>query len=201
MLQQKLPFLSLFPALLIVFGPAVRDLRTKEPAVHSMEANPASPEMCQAVRFTTTGVVCETIYGFTARLDFPQVDVGSVLAGREYLPDEEVVITVAETTQGLATYRSLEFSLHWEPVTPQFLQMHIHEYLPHWKNRIPYRLLWSARYEECALQNCAAWQSVHKSGEILPADVDHLPPGLAADSNFNGVPAAFWNVNLVYQER
>lgn len=166
-----------------------------------MEANPVIPEVCQVMQVTTTGVVCETVYSFTARLDFPQVDVESVLAGREYLPHNEAVFTVAEGTLGLAIYRNLEFSIHWEPVTPQFLQMYLNEYLPHWENRIPYRLLWSARYEECALQNCAAWQTVNKSGEILPADVDRLPPALAADSNFNGVPAAFWNANLIPQER
>lgn len=159
------------------------------------------PEVCQVIQVTATGVVCETISGFMVRLDFPPVDVGSVLSGHEYLPREDAVFTIAEGTLGLATYRNLEFSFQWEPVTPEFLQMHLQEYLPHWENRIPYRLLWSARYEECALNNCVAWQTVSKRGEILPADVDRLSPGLAADSNFNGVPAAFWNVNLIPQER
>jgi len=30
----------------------------------------------------------------------------------------------------------------------------------------------------------------------VPADIPALPEYLAADSNFNGVPASFWNTNL-----
>jgi hypothetical protein len=30
----------------------------------------------------------------------------------------------------------------------------------------------------------------------LPLDIPNLQAELAADSNFNGVPASFWNTNL-----
>jgi hypothetical protein len=30
----------------------------------------------------------------------------------------------------------------------------------------------------------------------LPAAIEDLSPSLAADVNFNGVPAAFWNENI-----
>ena len=35
-----------------------------------------------------------------------------------------------------------------------------------------------------------------EKGEFLPSDVKELPSDLAADVNFNGVPAAFWNTKV-----
>ncbi len=143
-----------------------------------------------------TGVICNSKYGFVARLDFPKVDLKDVLAGEEYLPRASTELTAHQKAFGNKVYRNLVFILRWEPNTPEFLQIHLKEYLPYWGNRVPYRLFWSARYEVCPVENCTEWVTVNEKGEFLPPDVNDLQDDLAADVNFNGVPAAFWNTNV-----
>jgi hypothetical protein len=197
MFKRKLQLLVILPALVIFVWPGGSDFQIKEAANSSTEAKPVLSEPCEDIQITTARVACKTKYGFTARLDFPQIDLKNVLAGNEYLPQAEAVFTEEQTTIGSKTYRNIDFSLQWAPVTPEFLQIYIHEYMPHWGNRVPYRLLWNTRYEECSVQNCMEWRLINQTGEILPPDVEGLHPDLAADSNFNGVPASFWNVNVI----
>jgi hypothetical protein len=115
-----------------------------------------------------------------------------VLQGDSHLPRQSEFVFISEKVVDDAVYQNLTLGLHWEPATPAFLQMHLEEYLPYWENRIPYRLFWSAQYEVCG-QNCSA---VFTEGEFLPDDIEDLSPSLAADINFNGVPAAFWNTRV-----
>ena len=196
MFKRKLKFLLFLPALFIAIWPGSNHVQTKEPSIPSLEPKAVNPEPCEAIQITTVGVACQSRYGFTASLDFPQIRLKTVLDGDEYLPETEAVFTENEKTIGSTTYRDIAFILQWEPVTPEFLQIYIAEYLPHWGNRVPYRLFWKVRYEECSVQNCLEWRAVNETGEVLPPDVEGLNPDLAADSNFNGAPAAFWNVNL-----
>jgi len=93
---------------------------------------------------------------------------------------------------GGVDYKNLTIILQWKPVTPEFLQMYLSEYLQYWGNRIPYRLFWNTSYELCD-ESCSIYTD---SGEFLPEDIDGLSPTLAADSNFNGMPASFWNMNI-----
>lgn len=142
-------------------------------------------------------MTCESSYGFTARLDFPQVDVESVLAGEGLFPSTEATFYADEQVINGVQYRDFTFVLRWESTTPDFLQVYMTDILPGWEGKgIPYRLLWRASYESCAADNCETWTQVEERGEYLPLDIPGLPEELAADSNFNGVPVSFWNTNL-----
>ena len=152
---------------------------------------------CRTVQVSHTGAICESRYGFTARLDFPQVDVASVLAGEQFSPNTEAAFSADDQVIDGVQYRNITFILRWESATPDFLQAHITEMEPAWEGKgIPYRLLWRAGYETCAADGCETWTQVQDRGEYLPLDIPDLPEELAADSNFNGVPASFWNTNL-----
>lgn len=142
---------------------------------------------CEILEITSSGAVCD---GY--RLNFPGVDLKEVLDGHGHLPRGSVHIFIPEKSDGAGVYRNIALDLRWEPATPEFLQIYLEEYLPYWGDRIPYRLLWSARYEVCP-ETCSSFSD---AGEFLPEDIDDLSPSLAADVNFNGMPAAFWNVNV-----
>lgn len=152
---------------------------------------------CKELQITSAGVICETIFGFEASLDFPEVDLRAALAGNEYLPQTEHLFEVDETNYNGKSYRLINLELRWEPNTPDFLQIYLAEYVPYWGNRVPYRLLWKARYEVCSVEFCTIWVEVKEKGEFLPSDIQNLESGLDADVNFNGVPAAFWNSHIL----
>ena len=156
-----------------------------------------NPSFCQKVKVSQIGAICESPYGFTARLDFPQVDVENVLAGEQFFPNTEATFSVEDQMIGEVQYRNIRFVLRWESTTPDFLQVYMKEIEPAWEGKgIPYRLLWRASYETCLAGNCETWTEIKDRGEYLPLDIPDLPEELAADSNFNGIPASFWNTNL-----
>lgn len=156
------------------------------------------PILCQKLQISHTGVVCESAYGVIAHLDFPQVNLKSVIAGEQLLPDTESAFSVTDQVLGGRQYRNIHFVLRWQSATPEFLQMYLADIAPSWEGHgVPYRLLWRANYETCAAEECAHWTKVRKMGEYFPADIPDLPEDLAADSNFNGVPVSFWNTTLV----
>lgn len=152
---------------------------------------------CQKVEVSRAGAICESPYGFTARLDFPPVNVESVLSGKEVFPNTEASYFAENQVIDGVHYRNIVFVLRWESTTPDFLQIYLTDILPGWEGHgIPYRLLWRASYETCASDDCVTWIQVNDRGEYLPLDIPDLPEDLAADSNYNGVPASFWNTNL-----
>ena len=191
-------FIVLLPVLLFLILPtgSVLQRNRKASAVVAPDPEVAVPEPCTALQVTNAGVVCESRFGIAARLEFPEVDLKSALAGSEYLPQARAVFTADGKTVGDKTYRNIALVLRWEPATPEFLQIYLKEYLPYWGSRVPYRLFWNARYEECSIDHCTEWLTVSEKGEFLPSDVKDLPSDLAADVNFNGVPAAFWNTKV-----
>jgi hypothetical protein len=142
---------------------------------------------CASLQITAAGAVCD---GY--RLDFPEVNMKDILEGGNYLPRQSEFVFFPVKVVGDTVYKKITLVLRWESATPEFLQVYREEYLPYWEDRIPYRLLWNAQYEVCS-ESCA---TVYDEGEFLPADIEDLPPSLAADVNFNGVPAAFWNENI-----
>jgi hypothetical protein len=172
------------------------DFQNNEYLIAANEANLAILPPCEELRVTSPGVVCKSRFGFEASLAFPQVNLEGALAGNEYLPQVNRVFTADAKIVHDKPYRDIAIELRWEPNTPEFLQIYLDEYLKYWGNRIPYRLFWSARYEECSTSNCAEWVTVNEQGEFLPSDIKTLQNDLAADVNFNGVPAAFWNTNV-----
>ena len=152
---------------------------------------------CPKLQISNTSAICESPYGFTARLDFPQVDLESVLAGEQFFPNTEATFSADDQAINGVQYRHITFVLRWESTTPDFLQVYLTEIEPAWEGKgVPYRLLWSASYETCPVESCETWTEIKDRGEYLPLDIPDLPEELAADSNFNGVPASFWNTNL-----
>ena len=176
------------------------DTRARSVVSRSPEITTAVIEnlsFCQKVTVSRIGAICALPYGSTARLDFPQVDVESVLAGKQFFPNTEATFSVDDQVVNGVQYRNITFVLRWESTTPDFLQAYMTEIEPAWEGKgIPYRLLWRANYETCAARGCEIWTEIKDRGEYLPLDIPDLPEGLAADSNFNGVPASFWNTNL-----
>jgi len=159
-------------------------------------SNTESTSFCDVVRVSRTGGVCQG-KGFTAELEFPNVDLADVLSGDEHLPLSEATLFLPDMiVVNEEMRRNVSLILRWEPATPEFLQMHLAEYLLYWDGRVPYRFLWLAQYEVCLSADCS--ESVHANdrGEYLPSDVNDLQDDLAADINFNGVPVAFWNINV-----
>ncbi len=142
---------------------------------------------CASLQITETGAVCD---GY--RLDFPEVNMKDILEGGNYLPRQSEFVFFPVKVVGDTVYKNITLVLRWESATPEFLQVYREEYLPYWEDQIPYRLLWNAQYEVCS-KSCS---TLYDEGEFLPADVENLSPALAADVNFNGVPAAFWNRNI-----
>ena len=178
------------------------DAQAKTHPVFSREPE-VSPDVaenlsfCPKVQVSRISAICESPYGFIARLHFPQVDVDSVLAGEQFFPNIEATFPVKDQQINGVQYRNITFVLRWESTTPDFLQVYMTDILPGWEGKgIPYRLLWRARYEICAAKNCKTWKEIKDRGEYLPVDIPDLPEELASDSNFNGVPASFWNTNL-----
>lgn len=159
----------------------------KQPSVDLYDQTDKEMFPCKSLHVTTIGAVCDG-----SRLDFPEVKLNDVLEEDRHLPRESKFISISEKIVGDAVYRNLVIALRWEPATPEFLQIYLKEYLPYWGDRIPYRLFWNAQYDICT-DRCSTFS---ESGEYLPADIDGLSPSLAADVNFNGVPAAFWNMNV-----
>jgi hypothetical protein len=158
--------------------------------------NTGSASFCDVVHVSDTGGVCQG-KGFTAELEFPNVDLAHVLSGDEHLPLSEVTLFLPDVVVvNGETRRNVSLILRWEPATPEFLQIHLAEYLPHWDGRVPYRFLWLAQYEACTSADCSDSIHANDRGEYLPSDVSDLRDDLAADINFNGVPAAFWNINV-----
>jgi len=202
MFKFNLRFIILLPVLLYLVLPAKSEFQRKDQVAVAPESEIFAPIEkntlpCSELQVTSTGAVCKSRFGLVASLDFPQVNLKSVLAGDEFLPQAENVFTADEKTVGGKSYRNIAFTLRWESNTPDFLQIYLDEYLPYWGNRVPYRLFWSARYEECLEEDCTNKALVNEKGEFLPSDIKDLDSGLAADANFNGVPAAFWNMNLI----
>jgi hypothetical protein len=184
-------------------GNADAQAKTHPVFSHEPEVSPAAAEnlsFCSKVQVSRISAICESPYGFIARLDFPQVDINGVLAGEQFFPNIEATFPVKDQWVNGVQYRNITFVLQWESTTPDFLQVYMTDILPGWEGKgIPYRLLWRARYEICAAKSCETWTEIKDSGEYLPVDIPDLPENLAADSNFNGVPASFWNTNLVVE--
>jgi hypothetical protein len=198
-------FIALLSVLIFLVLPAAGnvDAQAKTRPVHARRpaVSPAAAEnlsFCSKMQVSSTGATCASPHGFIARLDFPRVNVESVLAGEQFFPNTEATFPAEDQQINGVQYRNITFVLRWESTTPDFLQVYMTDILPAWEGKgIPYRLLWRANYELCVARSCESWTEINDRGEFLPLDIPDLPEDLAADSNFNGVPASFWNKNLV----
>lgn len=196
MLKFRTLFVILFP--IFIYLLLSTDFRLKNEERTAVESNSDIATIaCSKLYVTQAGAICDSNSDSPMHLDFPKVNLQSVLAGDEFLPKAKARFSENEKNVGNRTYRNVDFILRWEPNTPEFLQVYLNEYLPYWGNRVPYRLFWSARYEKCLDEDCTNKVVVNEKGEFLPSDIKDLDSNLAADTNFNGVPVAFWNMNVI----
>src|SRR5215211_7018334 len=122
-MTKKQPHFILLLSVLIFFA-----LPSSDGVTHARSAVSRGPEMpsasvenlsfCQKVEVSRTGAICESPYGFTARLDFPQVDVETVLAGEQFFPSTEAVFSTGDLAINGVQYRNITFVLRWESTTP-----------------------------------------------------------------------------------
>ena len=196
MLKFRTLFIVILPLLIYFLLPADGALQNKSDTIVEPKSDIADTVPCSELDITYTGVSCLSSFNSQLQLDFPEVYLESVLAGNEFLPSAEKIFQLGEIVTADEQYRNIRLSFRWEPVTPDFLQIYLKEYLPYWGHQVPYRLFWSFNYEVCSRVECTEWARFEQKGEILPSDIPDLPTDLAADSNFNGVPAAFWNTHI-----
>src|SRR5574338_1466402 len=169
--RNLIQFPILISLILLLSLPTVgSDVYAKEPITDSETPAVGSepPVFCQKLQGSHTGAVCESPYGFFARLDFPQVDLESVLTGEKFLPNTNATFSARDQVIGNRQYRNLRFVLRWESTTPDFLQVYMADIAPSWEDHgVPYRLLWRASYETCAAEACEHWTKVEDRGEYL----------------------------------
>src|SRR5689334_9244524 len=108
--------IALLSVLIFIALPSVGnvDAQTKTALVFSPrpEASPAGAEnlsFCPKIQISSTGGICESPYGFTARLDFPQIDIDSVLAGEQFFPNIEATFPVQDQQVNGVRYRNIAF--------------------------------------------------------------------------------------------
>jgi hypothetical protein len=82
---------------------------------------------CSEWRVIQRGVSCVFASDTPLQLDFPKVDLESVLAGNEFLPRAEKVFQLGEIVTAHGQYRNIRLNLRWEPITPDFLQIYLKE--------------------------------------------------------------------------
>lgn len=196
MLKSWFRFTVFLPLLIGFLLPTDGTLQNERDTIFEPKLDSADAVPCSELDITHTGVSCLSPSNTQLELDFPQVDLESVLAGNEFLPQAEKIFQLGGIVTADEQYRNITLSLRWEPVTPDFLQIYLKEDLPYWGHRVPYRLFWSINYELCSRGDCTEWARFEQKGEVLPSDIPDLPSDLAADSNFNGVPASFWNTHV-----
>src|SRR5574339_1254562 len=122
--RNLIQFPILISLILLLSLPTVgSDVYAKEPITDSETPAVGSepPAFCQKLQISYTGAVCESPYGFVARLDFPQVDLESVIAGKQFFPGTEAAFSARDQVIGNMKYHNLRFVLRWESTTPDFL--------------------------------------------------------------------------------
>ena len=91
----------IFLILLLSLPTVGSDVHAKEPITDpETAADSETPAFCQKLQISHTGAVCETAYGSAARLDFPQVDLESVIAGEQFLPSKEATFSTRDQVIG-----------------------------------------------------------------------------------------------------
>src|SRR5690349_3846304 len=91
-------------------------VQPKRPLVFSRRPKlpPAAPEKlspCSNLQISRVSALCESPYGFIACLDFPQVDVDTVLAGEQFFPANEATFYADDQVIDGVQYRNITFVL------------------------------------------------------------------------------------------
>ena len=126
MVRTQLRFLFLLSPL-ILLSLSAGSAQASSVFTRNREATTAVDNLsfCQKVEVSRAGAICESPYGFTARLDFPAVNVESVLSGKEVFPNTEASYFAENQVIDGVHYRNIVFVLRWESTTPDFLQIYL----------------------------------------------------------------------------
>jgi hypothetical protein len=163
-------------------------------------SSPFPPQpLCLVLSVAEDGIICKTgeVFGRkTLFLSFPRLYINTDnLDSIRTLPISSVTEKLPFTRViGGRSVRDIDLTLSLLPATPAYLLPYLSEYWPYWGgNRVPYVGRWEISYW-ALVGDC--WQEHHYSGKITPANIAGIPPHLAADIDYNGVPSAFWNYQL-----
>jgi hypothetical protein len=139
MIPKQLVLIALLSVLICIALPSpsnveaqakTRPVFSRRPVVSHAAAENLS--FCPKLQISRIGAICESPYGFAARLDFPQVDVEGVLAGEQFFPNIEAAFPARDQQINGVQYRNITFVLRWESTTPDFLQVYLTDILPGW---------------------------------------------------------------------
>ena len=164
------------------------------------QALPTYP--CSSLSLDEQGLTCqvgEPYWDTIFFLSFPRLNISEKnIASLRALPSSSVSERVHSLTlqkSGLEL-QQIQITLSFTPAISNTLIPYLEDQWISWgKDRVPYVGQWEVSY---LLRVGDTWLPQQFSGEITPADIPDLPPDLAADINYNGVPTAFWN-KQVYQ--
>jgi len=164
---------------------------------------PACP--CASLALDSQGLTCqvgEPYWDTTLFLPFPHL----------YISEENVdylralpVSSVSERAYFLTIYnedhdeplelQQVQIRLSFVPAISNTLIPYLEDQWISWgKDRVPYVGQWEVSY---LLRVDDVWLPRQFSGKITPADFPNLCSDLAADINYNGIPSAFWNHQVV----
>lgn len=196
-MRHSLIFLFLYLCLspLGVFPHLVKDEQTGF-------ALPAYP--CANLYLDGQGLTCqvgEPYWDTTLFLPFPHLYISEKnVASLRALP----VSSVSERVYFLTIHnedcdeplelQQVQISLSFVPAISNSLIPYLEDQWISWgKDRVPYVVHWEVSYLSRVGD---AWLPQHFSGKLSPADLPNIPPNLAAEINYNGVPTAFWNYQV-----
>jgi len=176
------------------------------PVIEEQQADEALPAYpCADLALDKQGLTCqvsESFWDTTLFLPFPRLYISDEnVASRRSLPVSSITEKVHSLTiQGRSPdsyleLQQIQITLSFLPAISNTLIPYLEDQWNSWgKDRVPYVGQWEVYY---LLRIDDAWLPQHFSGKIMPDDIPDLPFYLAADINYNGIPTAFWNYQVM----
>lgn len=160
---------------------------------------------CSSLVLDSLGLTCEIsapYWDTTLFLPFPRLYISEDnVALLRALPVSSVserayFLTIPNEDRGESLeLKQVQITLSFVPAISNTLIPYLEDQWLSWgENRVPYVGQWEVNY---LLWVGDTWLPQHFSGKITPADVPNLSPDLAADINYNGIPTAFWNYQVL----
>ncbi|MBT7072923.1 MAG: hypothetical protein HN855_08105 [Anaerolineae bacterium] len=164
---------------------------------------PAYP--CASLALDSQGLTCQigesywdtTIFLSFPRLYFSEENVDELRALPVSSASQRVhALTVHNEKQIVPLeLQQVQITLSFVPAISNTLIPYLEDqWLSFGKDRVPYVGQWEVSY---LLLVGDVWLPQYFSGKIMPDDIPDLSADLAADINYNGVPTAFWNYQVV----
>jgi len=164
---------------------------------------PAYP--CSSLALDSQGLTCqvgEPYWDTSLFLPFPRLYISEEnVASRRSLPISSITANIHALTiqrgnpDSYLELKQIQITLSFLPAISNTLIPYLEDQWNSWgKDRVPYVGQWEVSY---LLRVDDGWLPQHFSGKIVPNDIPDLPSHLAADINYNGIPTAFWNYQVI----